>query len=300
MEGSDRFVATVSVARLGDVQALVDTGACVSMIREELLPSHLRAMMNSYRGIQLRDANGRPVLPVGSISLTIRQGGETIDVANVAVVRTCPQPMLLGGDYLNKRGGFIDCRTGELVPKVPPQVEKGRPDVGVVPEANAELSEILLDEGTEMDEHRTSEPMGNACCAVPGKDTGHLHCDGTRLNIRPAKEIVVQEGSTQFVEFLTGLVEGTTVMVESKRHLHVTKEWVTPRTVSVVSAGGSIFLPVTNLGMGNLMLKKSEKVRAFRVGKGEELICKDDDGEGNGSICAVVPGEATSRPHPYS
>lgn len=104
--------------------------------------------MDSYSGIQLRDANGRPVVPVGSIALTIRQGGEAIDVANVAVVRTCPQPMLLGGDYLNKRGGFIDCRTGELVPKVTSQLGplkqcKGISDVCVESEAHEEPREEL-------------------------------------------------------------------------------------------------------------------------------------------------------------
>lgn len=77
------------------------------------------------------------MLPVLSIALIIRKGGEAIDVANFAVVRTCQQSMLLGGDYLNKRG-FIDCRTGELVPKVSPQVEKGLSDVRMDPETNEE------------------------------------------------------------------------------------------------------------------------------------------------------------------
>lgn len=93
---------------------------------------------------------------------------------------------------------------------------------------------------------------------MSGQGNGHLHCDGTRLNIQPAKESVVLTGNTQFVEFCTGLAKGTTVMVESKRHLHAAKELVTPRTVSVVSAGGSVFLPVTNLGKGDLKIKRQK------------------------------------------
>ena len=110
----------------------------------------------------------------------------------------------------------------------------------------------MINEGVGTEEQRPIDTTKNVCCARPGQGTGHLHCDDTRLNIRPTKESVVLKGNTQFVEFCTGLVEGTTVMVESKRHLHASKKWVTPRTVYVVSTAGSVFLPVTNLGKGDL------------------------------------------------
>lgn len=67
---------------------------------------------------------------------------------------------------------------------------------------------------------------------------------------------------------------------------------MTPHTVSVISAGGRIFLLATNLGRGNLRLKESDKVRAFRVGEREKMKCNDDGVERNEFIDAVVSGEA--------
>lgn len=103
-----RFVATVSVARVGDVEALIDTGAGVSMVKGDILPEHVWSKMEEYRGVPLRDAGSRPLYPIGAIGLTIRNGSEVTELPGMAVVDACPYEMLLGSDYLEKVGGFIN------------------------------------------------------------------------------------------------------------------------------------------------------------------------------------------------
>lgn len=75
--------------------------------------------MEEYQGMPLRDAGARPLLPIGTICLTIKQGSNVSDLPGVAVVEACPLEMLLGSDYLEKVGGFINYRTGEWVHETP-------------------------------------------------------------------------------------------------------------------------------------------------------------------------------------
>ena len=100
------------MARAGDIEALVDTGACISMVRRASLPESLLARMECWKRAPLSGAGDKAICPLGTVALTVRQGGKAIELPAVAVVEACPYPMLLGSDYLNKIGGFINCRTG--------------------------------------------------------------------------------------------------------------------------------------------------------------------------------------------
>ena len=117
----------VDVARVGHIKALVDTGACLTMIREKEVPSALRASIRPWTQGALSGAGDGAILPVGVLNLTVRYKACVVDVSEVAVVAACPYQMLLGRDFLKKAGAVVNCKTGELVCDATPMVQPSRP-----------------------------------------------------------------------------------------------------------------------------------------------------------------------------
>lgn len=83
------------------------------MIQVQLLPEEFRGQMKPWAGIKLSDAGGNPIDLVGSVALSVRYKEKVTEMSSIAIVSACPYPMLLGSDYLDEVGGFINCKTGE-------------------------------------------------------------------------------------------------------------------------------------------------------------------------------------------
>ena len=280
----------VSVARIGEVEALMDTGAGISMVRNDVLPEFLWEHVQQYRGTPLRDAGSRPLVPMGTICLTIRQEGRAIDLPNIAVVETCPYEMLLGSDYLERVGGFINCRTGRLIPETTSvEADEDVDKKGVCEDSFGQKGERILEvmpsikeevEGevvVESEESQSFGEMEGACCVVEGGSVGHFQCEETRFTVRPTVAIGVRENSTSFIELETGLGEGLTVMVEANCRLRHNQEWITPSAVLTTHGmTGVVRIPVSNPFPTAKVLKPSVKFRAFVVsGKVEGRVEKD-------------------------
>ena len=153
-----KFVELVSVARAGDIEALLDTGACISMVRRASLPEALLEREEVWKRAPFCGAGNKAIYPLGTVTLTIRREGKAIDLPEVAVVDACPYPMLLGNDYVEKFGGFINCKTGELVAGIPNRDVTGGDAVGMV----AEVNEVT----TIAHEQEMHAPYGNVCCVT--------------------------------------------------------------------------------------------------------------------------------------
>ena len=218
-----KFVETVSVARAGDIEALLDTGACISMVRRASLPEALLARMEAWKRAPLCGAGNKAIYPLGTEALTIRREGKAVDLPELAVVDACPYPMLLGNDYLEIFGGFINCRTGELVAEIPKVEVTGGDAVGMA--VDGDEVETIAGEREEM--HAVG---GNVCCATDGRD-GHLHCTEQKWRVWPVETCVVPARSTVFVDMELGIKEGKEVIIESKFLFHSSNEWVVPRAV---------------------------------------------------------------------
>ena len=281
-----KFVETVSVARARDIEALLDTGACISMVRRASLPEALLARMEAWKRAPLCGAGNKAIYPLGTVALTIRREGKAVDLPEVAVVDACPYPMLLGNDYLEKFGGFINCRTGELVAEIPKGEVTGGDAVGMA--VDGDEVETIAGEREEM--HAVG---GNVCCATDGRD-GHLHCTEQKWRVWPVETCVVPARSTVFVDMELGIKEGKEVIIESKLHCHSGNEWVVPKAVVQVE-NGIVRVPVTNLSERKVKLKRTDtRLKAFEIDEPHRWIGECD--EEVGGIVGVL-SQATHHDH---
>ncbi|TPP57169.1 Retrovirus Pol polyprotein from transposon 17.6 [Fasciola gigantica] len=87
------------------VQALVDTGAVCSVIRENIVP--LRMTINHAANTSLVAANGEPIQTTGSVTVTIDLGNQRV-TQRVTVAQRLPWDVILGVDFLSSHGAVID------------------------------------------------------------------------------------------------------------------------------------------------------------------------------------------------
>lgn len=50
---------------------------------------------------------------VGSVALAVRYKERLNEIAEISLVSACPYPMLLGSDYHDEVGEYVDCKSGE-------------------------------------------------------------------------------------------------------------------------------------------------------------------------------------------
>jgi len=80
------------------LRVIVDTGSCVSLVREALLPPEMEVAPSEAATAQLFDMNGGLLRITGTVTLTVRVGSYSTPVT-CGVVRGMAVPLLLGTDY---------------------------------------------------------------------------------------------------------------------------------------------------------------------------------------------------------
>lgn len=105
----DRPSNTLSVVVEGiDVEALVDTGASISIIREDVC-SKLRKVRTTYPGPSLRGANNAIIQPSGLRTARVSIAGIRHHI-QLAVLPSCVHQMILGWDFLKSASAVISCK----------------------------------------------------------------------------------------------------------------------------------------------------------------------------------------------
>ena len=108
----------VFVLRIGDVEAMVDTGAKNSIISEEILRGRsafqIRPSESAWCSVN------RQNLPAhGETSLSVRFKESIVDLKRVVAMRDVMYPLVLGVDWITTSGVIISTRNGQLMVDVP-------------------------------------------------------------------------------------------------------------------------------------------------------------------------------------
>lgn len=90
------------------VEALVDTGACVSIIRRDLC-SRLWKVTAPYDGPTLLSAQGDTITPSAMCTTRVYIDG-ILHHIQFAVLRSCAQKLILGWDFLSAASAYICCQ----------------------------------------------------------------------------------------------------------------------------------------------------------------------------------------------
>ena len=104
------------------LRVIVDTGSCVSLVREALLPPVMKVAPLNAATAQLFDVNGGLLPITGTVTLTVRVGTYSTPVT-CGVVRGMSVLLLLGTDYTDVHDanicepkGYIRLQNGCKVP----------------------------------------------------------------------------------------------------------------------------------------------------------------------------------------
>lgn len=115
-------VVTVNVARVGDVVAMVDSGAMVCVVRRDIVEKLLKEE-NLFGGFVVGFDKAK-VAVVGEIPLTIRFGGQVVELRRVKVVKNSLYDMILGAEWIEKGNIVIFGDSGRLMARVLSEVTR--------------------------------------------------------------------------------------------------------------------------------------------------------------------------------
>ena len=103
------------IFRVGEVNAMVDTGAYNSVVTESLVHNRsafdVRVSPSTWRSV-----DGRAIPVVGEVSLSVRYHGQVVDLNQVVVVKEAIYPVVLGMDWIRATG--LVYRDGRMVVSV--------------------------------------------------------------------------------------------------------------------------------------------------------------------------------------
>lgn len=102
------------------IQALVDTGAAVSVMRYDLC-RRLKKVTTPCTGLVLQTAGKQNLMPISRCTTRLSLGG-VFHVVEFFVLASCSHEIILGWDFLSKASAIIDCShsTIELSEVLPP------------------------------------------------------------------------------------------------------------------------------------------------------------------------------------
>ena len=111
-------MVSVNVAQVGDVHAMVDSGAMVSVVRKDIVESILKEE-NKFGGYVVGfDKIKVPV--VGEIALSVQFEGVAAELKRVKIVENSLYDMILGAEWLEKGRIIVYAEDGRLTAHVRP------------------------------------------------------------------------------------------------------------------------------------------------------------------------------------
>lgn len=104
----------VAIENVGEMTALLDTGASVTAVRK----GALKGIRLKSKGMTpgLRGIDNKIIQVVDEISLNVRWSGSVIRLEKVAVVESAPFPLILGVDWLTKANLNLVCKDNKIIP----------------------------------------------------------------------------------------------------------------------------------------------------------------------------------------
>jgi hypothetical protein len=115
-------VIKINIARIGEFEALVDSGANCSVVRRDVLKGILTPKQNGRQFLVGADKKQVPIL--GEVPLTIRFKDRVVDLKRVLVLEECVYPVLLGADWLDSSHTLIQSENGQLVVNLRPYIKE--------------------------------------------------------------------------------------------------------------------------------------------------------------------------------
>ena len=109
-------IVAVDIARVGIVDAMVDSGAMVSVVRKDFVQKLLKEENKTGGFILGFDKTRVPIF--GEIQLTVRFGCKVVDLTRVKVVEQSVYPIILGAEWIEKGDVIIYASNGRLMAQV--------------------------------------------------------------------------------------------------------------------------------------------------------------------------------------
>ena len=235
----------VNIARVGDIEALVDTGARYTTVQRDRV-AHMTLQTLEPGQNTLIAAAGNVMCVVGWLKLAIRFKDRVVDVP-VRVVERLVFPFILGIDWVDVVGamvysecgvGMVALRDRSVTPLAPVST---LPNPVSVP--NPMAMELVAAQGT----NKLSDPnAGEDASWLTAIMPSPCHKSEERW-LKSANGIVVPPGSLGFIAAVTnGKVEGDP-LVHRAHSSQPGREWVVPNCVLPVCEE-LVHVPVLNIG----------------------------------------------------
>ncbi|KZS20857.1 Uncharacterized protein APZ42_012348 [Daphnia magna] len=256
----------VHIARVGPVEAMVDTGAMFSVIEKRMIQHLLKEEF--LVGGTLLSFNKERVPIVGEIPLTVRFKDRVVDLQKVRVVEQALFPLILGVDWMGKSNVGVRPSPGDRC-----QMEAIIFPETTTNNTDEKLKKEKTDDGNGMLAAITLSP------AIPP----------TRAKRYVMEPCVIPAKTMKFVHVSIEETNSETMMVERAHSAFPNREWIVPHCLVSVE-GKHVRVPVTNLSNEPLMLKKGQKLTRINPwGVDEETENKDE-------VCGTLGEENTYLP----
>lgn len=243
---------------MGEVLALVDTGASVTTVKSKTILNSFK-LNNSKSLVILRGIDNRVVHIIDEIPLEIHWSGTKVEIEKVAVVESAPFAVILGADWIVQSRTSCIVQEGKIVP-IAFKDESG------ATKRKTELDVKSLNAGGE-DELELTDKTGGENEPIIGDDiVEHISKNlpnrswksGT-VSFKPSKLVCIPQDSMLFVYGKIPINYSGTVIVKNTCSRHPEKSWIIPSCLVTVT-DGKLKIPVVNLSQKTLRLRRSELV----------------------------------------
>lgn len=260
----------VFIENIGEVIALVDSGASISAIRISVV----RKMLPSNRiksSLKLTGVDNRKVAVDSFLPLKIKWSNRVVELKEVAVVKSCPFAMLLGSDWIIKSKTNLIVENGKIVLKSSDSRSSGIKKVrfaGIEEEnfvCNEEANPMLVSD--ELIESLKQENQ-------PGRrSTGKI--------VKVVQSTSIPPESLCFVRAKMARDFSGSAMIRANLCANPGSEWVIPCCVVKVESG-KLKVPVLNMQTCPINLRRKDFlafIDSIEVNPDKTIIVQEDQSD---------------------
>ena len=274
----------VFVENIGEVVALVDSGASISAIRisavRKLLPSNRVKSLLKLTGV-----DNKKVVVDSFLDLNVKWDNRVVELKDVAVVKSCPFALILGLDWIVKSKTNLIVENDKIVLK---SSDVCKSKVKKVRFAGIEEKFFFADE--EENPLFVSEELIESLQkeTQPGRHS-------TGKTVKVVQSTVIPPESLCFVRAKMEKDFSGSVMIKPNMCAQPGSEWVIPCCVVHVEAG-KLKVPVLNMQTSSLNLRRKDLlafVDSIDVDPEKTIIVQED--QPDKPACAFIHPEEANR-----
>ncbi|KZS10496.1 Uncharacterized protein APZ42_025040 [Daphnia magna] len=257
-------IIIVIIPPVGQVQAMIDTGACISTI-DLNFAQQLHGSIHPWEGEPLVGFTEEEARPIGTTNVTVFFGNSVCNIT-VAVMLKSPFPVVLSKGWVDSAQPVFTYEDDKLtiLPPPPPYKQFGR-HLSTIAESPEEEEENLPHRGRLLRRHvRPSPDIRDEAPTRPRS-----------IALLVSRDVVIPPHSVARVSGKLSSNESGDLVLQPFLYCGDEGEFVSPRCAVKID-GGKTEIEVTNIGRSPVLLRQGQELNSIDEGENVTIVALRD------------------------